>query len=64
MDEIDAPLDDLNITRFTQLLKELSNMTQIILITHNKRTMEVADILHGITMEKSGISKLVSVKLS
>jgi len=64
MDEIDAPLDDLNITRFTQLLKELSNMTQIILITHNKKTMEVADILHGITMEKSGISKLVSVKLS
>lgn len=63
LDEIDAPLDDSNILRFTKLLKEFSRASQFIVITHNKRTMEAANILYGITMEENGVSKLVSVKM-
>ncbi len=61
LDEVDAPLDDANITRFTQLLTELSKETQFVVITHNKRTMEVARTLYGVTMEEPGVSKLVGV---
>ncbi len=61
LDEVDAPLDDANITRFTQLLTELSKDTQFVVITHNKRTMEIAQTLYGVTMEEPGVSKLVSV---
>ncbi len=61
MDEVDAPLDDANVTRFTQLLTELSKETQFVVITHNKRTMEVARTLYGVTMEEPGVSKLVGV---
>lgn len=64
MDEIDAPLDDVNITRFTDALKDFSKKTQFIVITHNKRTMEAADTLYGVTMEEEGLSKLVSVKFN
>jgi len=64
LDEVDAPLDDLNIERFIELLKEISQTSQIILITHNKKTMELADSLYGVTMEESGISKMISVKLT
>ena len=64
LDEVDAALDDANIVRFISLIKEMSANSQLILITHNKRTMEVADTLYGITMEESGVSKMVSVKLS
>lgn len=62
-DEVDAPLDDANIARFTKLVREFSARTQFVIITHNKRTMEVAGHLYGVTMEESGVSKLVSVAL-
>ena len=61
LDEVDAPLDDANVVRFTQLITELSRDTQFIVITHNKRTMEIAQTLYGVTMEEPGVSKLVSV---
>jgi chromosome segregation protein len=63
-DEVDAPLDDVNIDRFVNLVKELATDSQFILVTHNKRTMEIADELYGITMEDPGVSKLMSVKLN
>jgi chromosome segregation protein len=63
LDEVDAPLDDANVTRFTRLLREMSNRSQFITITHNKRTMEMADALYGITMEEPGCSRVVSVEL-
>jgi chromosome segregation protein len=62
-DEVDAALDDVNITRFNDLLSDLSKSSQLIIITHNKRTMALADILYGVTMEKKGASKIVSVRL-
>ena len=61
LDEVDAPLDDANVLRFTQLITELSKDTQFILITHNKKTMQIANTLYGVTMEEPGISKVVSV---
>ncbi len=64
LDEIDAPLDEANVYRFNHLLKLIGESSQIIMITHNKRTMEFSDRLLGVTMEKKGISKLVSVNLS
>lgn len=64
MDEVDSPLDDVNIDRFNDIVRDLSRTSQFIVITHNKRTMELADILYGVTMEQRGISKLVSVRLS
>jgi chromosome segregation protein len=60
-DEVDAPLDDANIARFTKLVREFTNRTQFVIITHNKLTMEVASHLYGVTMQESGVSKLVSV---
>ncbi|HQQ78331.1 MAG TPA: chromosome segregation protein SMC, partial [Thermoanaerobaculia bacterium] len=62
LDEVDAPLDEANIDRFTSLLVELSEETQFVLITHNKRTMETAQALYGVTQEEPGVSKLVSVR--
>jgi len=64
LDEVDAPLDDANVERFANLLREMAASTQIIVITHNKRTMEAADVLYGITMEEEGISKLMVVRLA
>jgi chromosome segregation protein len=61
MDEIDAPLDDANVFRFNDLLKIIGEKSQIIMITHNKRSMEFADSLFGVTMEKKGVSKVVAV---
>mgnify|MGYP000638648528 FL=1 len=61
LDEIDAPLDDANVYRFNDLLKIIGEKSQIVMITHNKRSMEFADMLFGITMEEKGISKIVSV---
>ena len=63
LDEVDAPLDDANIGRFNSMVREMSARSQFILITHNKRTMEVAETLYGITMEEPGVSKVVSVRL-
>lgn len=64
LDEVDSPLDDANIGRFNKLIKDLAQKYQIILVTHNKRTMELADTLYGVTMEESGVSKLVSVRMN
>jgi len=61
MDEIDAPLDEANVERFNELVKIIGDQSQIVMITHNKRTMEFADTLFGVTMEQKGISKIVSV---
>jgi len=63
LDEIDAALDDANVARFLTFLDDLSHNTQFLIVTHNKRTMEAANSLYGITMEEPGISKVVSVKL-
>lgn len=63
LDEVDAPLDDANIGRFNDMIREMSAFSQFILITHSKTTMAVADTLYGVTMEEPGVSKLVSVKL-
>jgi chromosome segregation protein len=64
LDEVDAPLDDANIHRFLRVLRELTSQTQFLVITHNRKTMEAADILYGVTMEEAGLSKLVSVNLA
>jgi chromosome segregation protein len=64
MDEVDAPLDDQNVKRFCNIIKDYAHSTQFIIITHNKLTMEIADTLYGVTMEEKGISKLLSVKLA
>ena len=64
LDEIDAPLDDANTGRFLDMLRAMQAQTQFILITHNRKTMEIADRLYGVTMEEPGVSKLISVKLN
>ncbi|MDR1872802.1 MAG: AAA family ATPase [Deltaproteobacteria bacterium] len=64
LDEADAPLDEANIDRFNRLLRRLSEASQIIMVTHNKRTMQICDTLYGVTMETPGVSRLVSVSLA
>jgi chromosome segregation protein len=64
LDEVDAPLDDANIGKFNGLLREMSSKSQFIIITHNKKTMELNDVLYGVTMEEPGVSKMVSVQLN
>jgi chromosome segregation protein len=64
LDEIDAPLDDANIGRFIEMLQSMQTYTQFILITHNRKTMEIADRLYGVTMEEPGVSKLISLELN
>jgi chromosome segregation protein len=64
LDEVDAPLDDANIHRFLRVLRELCSETQFLVITHNRKTMEAADVLYGVTMEEPGLSKVVSVNLA
>ena len=64
LDEIDAPLDDANVGRFVEMLQGMLDRTQFILITHNRRTMEIANRLYGVTMEEPGVSKLISVQLN
>ncbi|ALA54806.1 hypothetical protein [Shouchella clausii] len=63
LDEVEAALDEANVSRFAQYLHDFSQKTQFIVITHRKGTMEGADVLYGVTMEESGVSRLVSVKL-
>jgi len=62
LDEVDAPLDEANVGRFTDLVKEMSIQTQFVLITHSKKTMSIAPVLYGVTMQEPGVSKLVSVR--
>ena len=64
LDEVDAPLDDANIGRFAKMLEGMKDQTQFVLITHSRKTMEIADQLYGVTMEEPGVSKLVSVRFS
>ncbi|OGU73698.1 MAG: chromosome segregation protein SMC [Ignavibacteria bacterium RIFCSPLOWO2_12_FULL_56_21] len=64
LDEVDAPLDDTNIDRFTRIIRRFSDNTQFIIVTHNKRTMEAANAMYGVTMEEEGVSKLVSVRFN
>jgi chromosome segregation protein len=64
LDEVDASLDEANTTRFNRLIQKISEHSQVVLVTHNQRVMEVADTLYGITMEDKGVSKLVSVELA
>jgi chromosome segregation protein len=62
LDEVDAPLDEANVGRFTQMIREMAGGTQFIVVTHNRRTMEMASVLYGVTMQEPGVSKLVSVR--
>ena len=62
LDEVDAPLDEANVGRFTRLVGEMSGQTQFIIVTHNRRTMETGSVLYGVTMQEPGVSKLVSVR--
>jgi chromosome segregation protein len=62
LDEVDAPLDEANIGRFTEMVKDMSVQTQFVLITHSKKTMSIAPVLYGVTMQEPGVSKLVSVR--
>jgi chromosome segregation protein len=64
LDEVDAPLDDANVARFNDLVKEMAKRSQIIVVTHNKYTMEINEKLYGVTMQEKGVSKMVSVSLS
>ncbi len=63
LDEVDAPLDEANVVRFTRMLREYARETQFIVITHNRRSMEVADVLYGVTMPEAGVSRVVSMRL-
>jgi chromosome segregation protein len=63
LDEVDAPLDEANVGRFVEMVREMTGRSQFIIITHSKVTMEGADALYGVTMEEPGVSKLVSVRL-
>jgi chromosome segregation protein len=62
LDELDAPLDESNINRFVRVLQRFLEHSQFIIITHNKRTIGMADVLYGVTMQEQGVSSIVSVK--
>jgi chromosome segregation protein len=64
LDEVDAPLDDANIDRFNEMIDEMSRFSQFVLVTHNKKTMQAAEVLYGITMAEPGVSKVVSVRMN
>jgi chromosome segregation protein len=62
LDEVDAPLDEANVGRFTELVRDMAVQTQFIIITHSKKTMAVAPVMYGVTMQEPGVSKVVSVR--
>lgn len=64
LDEVDAPFDDANVGRYNNIIREFAQKTQFLVITHNKRTMEMADALYGVTMEQQGVSKIISVRMN
>jgi chromosome segregation protein len=64
LDEVDAPLDETNVGRLAEMLKNMSNDTQFLLVTHSKRMMTAADLIYGVTMQEPGVSKLVSVRIA
>ena len=64
LDEVDAPLDETNVGRFVQMITEMAATTQFVVITHSKRTMQMADLIYGVTMQEPGVSKIVSVNLT
>jgi chromosome segregation protein len=64
LDEVDAPLDDANLDRFNDMVREMSEHSQFVIVTHNKKTMQAAEVLYGITMAEPGVSKVVSVRMS
>jgi chromosome segregation protein len=63
LDEVDAPLDEANESRFAEAVRQMSQLSQMLVITHKRRTMEAADTLYGVTMEEPGVSKVVGVRL-
>ena len=63
LDEVDAPLDDSNVGRYCEVLREFAQQHQFIIITHNKGTMEASDVLYGVTMQEAGVSQLIGVRL-
>ena len=64
LDEIDAPLDDSNVERFVNMVRHYTDRSQFIIVTHNKRTMAIADRLYGVSMQEKGVSKLLSIEFS
>jgi chromosome segregation protein len=64
LDEVDAPLDEANVSRYNELVRSMTDRSQFILITHVKRTMQMVDVLYGVTMPEAGVSKIVSVKIN
>ena len=62
LDEVDAPLDEANVGRFNRMLLDMGDQTQFIIVTHNRKTMEMGSVLYGVTMQEPGVSKLVSVR--
>ncbi|HTB76355.1 MAG TPA: hypothetical protein VK762_24070, partial [Polyangiaceae bacterium] len=64
LDEVDAPLDEANVSRYNDLVRSMTDRSQFILITHVKRTMQMVDVLYGVTMPEAGVSKIVSVKIN
>ncbi len=64
LDEVDAPFDDANVGRYNNIIREFAQKTQFMVVTHNKRTMEMADTLYGVTMEQQGISKIIAVRMN